>query len=739
MSCDRLRWYRRGGAVVFFAVAAFIFTYPVGLRLGSQLAGVPGEDALQHLWISWWTTFSLIELGVNPAQVDWLYYPDGVYHPMLWVTPYPAVAGLPLTLLSGPVLAYNVHFLLTFVLSGVTTYLLVLYLTRNRSAALLGGFMFAFFPNRMAQSTAHFAQTVTYLFPLCALYLVRLRRDPNRHNALVFGVLLGVSLLVNIVHIAYLVLPLLVVFIGYGAVAERDRFWDVRHLRSLGLSLATAAVISAPFLVPFVWQALGGRLDYLQQGGVSDFSADLLAFFVPAASHPLLGGWPVFRDFAQRLIAAGTWRENTVYLGIVPLLLAAYGLVCRRNERAAGGRERPRKETKASEADWQRGEGTVPWLLLSLVTMVLSLGPTLKVAGLLTGVPLPYALAQHLPFYRWGRIPGRFNETVVLGLAVLAAYGLVALSRRFKRGALGLTVLFLVAVGLDYLTVWPFPTMAADIPDFYRHWRAERAEDSAVLDLPQWPLWLREASNRAMFYQTVHERKIVGGYVWRLPDYRAGTMKAFQELLWPDGWTDIIARRRGADAIPLLNQYRVGYVTVHRQVLPAEDVANDLAMIEEALGPPFYDGPAVVAFAVPDAPPPDDVEPLTSFSYNWYLVEPVGGLPGRWLRNDGILHVHWLEEPEAGYRLTFSVSSFHRRRHLQVSLNGRPLQEIEVDDRRSVEVGPLTFRRGQNDITFHVVEGCDVPEEIVVGNMDRRCLSLLFQEMDLSPLVGAGS
>ena len=48
-----------------------------------------------------------------------------------------------------------------------------------------------------------------------------------------------------------------------------------------------------------------------------------------------------------------------------------------------------------------------------------------------------------------------------------------------------------------------------------------------------------------MFDQTVHGHKIVGGYVWRLPQHRDGAMKAFQDLLWPDGETDIIQRRDG--------------------------------------------------------------------------------------------------------------------------------------------------------------------------------------------------
>ena len=712
MKTGRMGWRHLGLALLFFGAVALLLTYPVSVQISSHLAGVPGQDAMQHLWISWWTQKSLLDLGTSPAQVGWLYYPDGAANQMLWVTPYPQIAGLPLSLLFGPVTAYNMHLLASFVLSALSSYLLVLYLTRNRTAALIGGLVYAIFPNRMAQSTAHFAQVIAYFFPLCLLYLIKLKRQPNLRHGLIFGLFLGCSLLVNIVHIAYFLLPALVVFIGYWAITERSRLGASGFWRYLAAGLLLAAAISAPFLVAFVQRSFTGQLDYLSQGGVTDFSADLLAFFVPAASHPLLNAWPGFRDFANRLVGSGNLRENTVYLGIIPLALAAWGL-----------------------ARWQKAR-TLPWLILALVAAVLSLGPVLKVAGNVTGWPLPYAAVQFLPFYKWGRIPGRFNETIILGLAVLAGYGYASLSGRRKgRRTVLLAAVCIGAIGFEYLTIWPFPTLPAATPAFYQQWANDKA-DFGVLDLPQWPLWLREASNYAMFNQTVHGHKIVGGYVWRMPQGRDGTMKAFQELLWPDGQTDIIARRRGAEAVPLLNQYGIRYVVVHPRTMPPEDVNNDIATITRALGAPFYSDPDLVAFAVPPAPPsPGALEPLTTFSYNWYMVEPIDGKPARWLNNDGTLHVHWLQEPATPYELSFTAAPFRQPRRLQVSVNGQDQGSVLVSDRQTVTFGPLALHKGQNDIQFHVVEGCDIPADTVPGNEDHRCLSLLFQDMQLSPIA----
>lgn len=698
-------------AILFFLASTVLMTFPALLRVGSDLIGTPGDDAMQHFWISWWTEHALIDLGASPVETGVLYYPDGAHHPMVAVTPYPQLAALPIALLFGPLVAYNVHWMLTFVLSALSAYLLVLYLTRNRYAAVLAGFVFAFFPNRMAQSTAHFAQIVTYWFPLVALYLVKLKRRPNLRNALVFTVLLALSLLVNIVHIAYFLLPLLSVFLLYWLLADRQRFRGAAPY--VLLAMAGAGALTAPFLLPFVWDTLSGRLEYLSQAGSSQFSADAASFVVPAVTHPLLSRIPAFRDFAGRLIADGNFRENTVYLGWVPLVLAGWAI-------ARGPRRRL----------W-------PWLALALVAAVLSLGPSLKVAGIDTGLPMPYQAAQLLPFYKWGRVPGRFNETIVLGLAVLAGYGFSRLTAcRWRQG--WLAALLIALVGLEYLTAWPIPTMADDRPAFLREWAAAE-DDFAVLDLPQWPLWVREASNYAMFYQTAHERPIVGGYVWRLPEGREGTMKAFQELLWPDGATDILARRRGREAIPLLNQYDIRYVLVHPHTLPPEDRENDLKTVRDALGEPIYASDRLVVFEVPRAQPPEPMEPLVSFSYNWYLVEPISGKPARWLMNDAVLYVHWLREPGSAFRLSMTVEPFLsgdvRQRRLQLTLNGEPAGEAVVGERQKLEFGPLELRQGQNEIEFHVPEGCQSPAD-TIGNKDRRCLSMLFQEIELQPAGG---
>ncbi|MFB0546924.1 MAG: hypothetical protein ACETWB_08435, partial [Anaerolineae bacterium] len=561
-------------------------------------------------------------------------------------------------------------------------------------------------------------------------------------NAALCGFFLALSLMVNIVHIAYFVIPFTVLFLIC-------RLWTERRLLVKGLAIAfgLAALLTGPFLLPFFFLSLTGRLNYLSMGGVVDYSTDLLAFFTPSPFHPLrwqvarlLGQDAPLQTLATALIGRGNPQENIAYLGLVPLFLAAWGL-------------------------WRSRSRVGFWLLLGLTAAILSLGPRLKVGGWRTDIPLPYAPLMALPFYKWGRVPGRLNETTSLSLAVLTAYGVADILGRFTRprflkmesgattqasceavttprignrksGYYALLVAVLVVlIVFEYWTIWPFPTMEAMVPDFY-HRLAEEPGDFAVLDLPQWPIWLRRASNYAMYYQTIHEHPIVGGYVWRLPEGLEGTIKAFQELVLPPVKADVIQRPLGEDAVKTLHRYKVRYVIFHKGLWEAEDEAAAAASLCRLLGPPLYEGPEAVAFTVPDVGDGSGKGELLALSYNWYNVEMVDGRPARWLKNDGAIYIHRLVEGQ--YRLRFAVYPFHGPRRLQVSVNGGNIADWIVEGWQELTTPTFTLRKGGNEIAFHVVEGCEVPAEISPDSEDRRCLSLLFQDIRLLPVEGGG-
>jgi hypothetical protein len=235
----------------------------------------------------------------------------------------------------------------------------------------------------------------------------------------------------------------------------------------------------------------------------------------------------------------------------------------------------------------------------------------------------------------------------------------------------------------------------------------------------------------------VHQHKIVGGYVWRLPEGLEGGMKALQELVLPPVREDMIPRPSSEEARQALNRYHIRYVVLHKGIRATEEDQEALTALRRLLGEPFYNDQRLAAFLVPEAEVEGDEEGLLALSYGWYQVEDADGHPARWLKDEGTLYVHRLTEGRYGLR--FTATPFQGPRHVQVTVNGQAVAEFEVKSWQEFVAPPFRLTKGQNDIVFQVAEGCEVPAEVEAGSNDKRCLSVLLQDMHLTPAVeGAG-
>ncbi len=520
MVTERTNGNRRrfAGVVLLYAVLTLALTFPVAFRLTDALAGYPDGDNTQAMWSSWWFKVALVDLGTWPENVSFLYYPDGYEQPLITATPYTDVSTLPLQMITSPVVAYNLAFLASYLLTAVFTYLFCYHLTGNHWAALVGGFVFAFSPTRTMHAAAgHFSQSTTYWAPLYALFMVRLLEKPTRRDAVLCGVLLALSGLVSLMQTAYFVIPFTLGAVLWGWWQYRKDSGLGLRVRYLTLTAGVALAITSPFYVPFLWQKFFGVWDLLYRPGTVDYSADLLAFFTPSPYHPFFSRLPI-QPFLERVVG-GFPFEDLVYVGWVPLLLAWYA---RREKTAA------------------------LWTGLALVTGILSLGPLLKMGGDLvtytvenvsTFIPLPYVLVKQLPLYDMGRTPARLTESVMLGMAALTALGLARLLAGRRRGAikLALAVGTLGLIAFEYLTLWPMPVTAAPVPSFYQQ-IANDGQDYAILDVP---VVNRQVIGDAMYYQTIHRHPIMSGYLWRIPTSGMNLMRFMDSLALASEGPDI--------------------------------------------------------------------------------------------------------------------------------------------------------------------------------------------------------
>ncbi len=486
--------------LIAYGLLTVFLTYPVAFRLFESLPG-DGGDSNFYVWNLWWIKKALTDLHVNPFWTDYIFYPEGVSLIFHTLVPYTGLLGVPLQAFVGLVPANNLFILLSFVLSGYGAYLLLRYLVGDRCSAFLGGMIFAFCPYKFAHLLGHVNLVITEWLPFYVLALLRLTDQAKEEKAgpsLRCGLFL---LLVAFSDLSYLMYAFIftALFVGYRIRTRGYRAFRERDYRKLATALGLFLIGFAPILVMAATALLrDGHIEVRRWGGATDFQADLFSFITPSPLHPLLG--PLAQPIATMF--RGNLAEATVFTGYLPLVLGLFAVAKLR-----------------STERWVRF-----WSLALLVFFALSLGPFPRILGKgIKLIPLPYHLIMRTPILNNLRVPSRFDIMIMLSLAVLAAF---SCRRLFERIGIGMSrpLIFLgmlLIIVFEYLAI-PFPTFTPSVPRIYE----QIAREPGVFSLLQIPLGrtsgvtkgLGEFPSSFMFFQTVHEKRLVGGHISRVPN-----------------------------------------------------------------------------------------------------------------------------------------------------------------------------------------------------------------------------
>jgi hypothetical protein len=182
---------------------------------------------------------------------------------------------------------------------------------------------------------------------------------------------------------------------------------------------------------------------------------------------------------------------------------------------------------------YRRGWRPPAWLTaLALFFALSALGPFIRVLGVNTHIPGPWALLRYGPVIGLARTPARFSVVVTLAVAVMfaAALAWLANQRPNWRRAILASVGLLLAVELCPV---PRPLYAASIPRIYEYVAAGPA-DAVVLELP---FGIRDGASSVgnfsaltQFFQTGHGKPVMGGYLSRVARRRAAELRRNPEL-----------------------------------------------------------------------------------------------------------------------------------------------------------------------------------------------------------------
>ena len=513
------RWQIHLLVLAGYILFALVLTWPVAARLDTHVPG-DGADDPPLTWNLWWVQDALLDEGANPFDCDHLFYPLGINLAFYTLTVLNGLLSIPLQAIAGLIPASNLLLLSSFVLSGYGAFLMSLYVlsrhgggARSRPAAGPGswlpafaaGLLYAFASSKLAYAAlGQWNIASSQWIPFYVLCLLRMGDHPRRWRyPLLAALFLLFQAYAELTYASFLVL-----FTALWAAWQLFTSFRSGALCRLAANLALIGGIVLvgllPVLVMMVPELMVEGDIFVEGGGFAEaFSADLLGFAVPTMYHPLFG------SLVERFSFDHTVGQH-LYLGYAVLALAVMGGVWA----------------------WRRISAAKFWTLSTAVFWLLTLGPSLRVNGADTGIPLPFALVAQLPFFKGNRYPSRYSVLFVLSLAVLVAFGLAALLRGREEAATpparpalrnSFALLLVGFVLLEHLCV-PLPMSDMRVPSVYQTIADDMPGDWTLLDLPvAWRNGFRVTGTQhpiimfQQYYQTVHGKRILAGNTSRNP------------------------------------------------------------------------------------------------------------------------------------------------------------------------------------------------------------------------------
>jgi hypothetical protein len=460
-------------AAVALVAIACAYTWPLAAVAGSNVAHDRG-DPLLVTWILWWTSHTV------PLTSAWWNAPAFYPSPGVLAFSENLLSLAPLTapviwITHSPVLAYNLAYLASFVLSGLAAYFLGFVVTRSHAAGFVAAIAFAFAPYRLSH-TQHLQLLSSYWMPVAVAALHLFVERPSWRWAVLFSAAWVLQALASGYYLFFL-----------STCAALWMAWflprrvPLRDVARLAVTWIAGAVLLAPVLLGYrsIQASYGFRRSPVE---MINYSADVLGVF-SAAPDSWLWSW----------LHSSVSSESEQFPGATLVVLLILGL-----RKTGTGRGR-------SPFWFYLGTAGVMWML--------SLGPVPKVDGGAIGIPGPYALLAVLPGFDAIRVLARFWMVAVMCLAVAAAIAVARIQSPRARAI----VMAAATVGL-LADAWPrvFPVVSA--PDM----RLTTSSARVRLGLP-----LHEAETETMYGAIAQSRPVFNGY----SGYAAPQHAALRDLL----------------------------------------------------------------------------------------------------------------------------------------------------------------------------------------------------------------
>ncbi|MCS7260200.1 MAG: hypothetical protein NZ765_05400 [Anaerolineae bacterium] len=733
-------WIRHITVLIFYLALALLLTWPTVTHADTHLPGDGGDDPA-IAWNLWWVKHALLVLKTSPLYSDYLFYPIGINLAFYTLTVLNALTALPLTLNLGVVPASNLHMWFTMTVGAYGAFLLVCQLhsataspSEKRAGlsmlppwatAIFAGLCYAFCSSQLFYlALGQFNIASNHWVPYIVLCVYRARHTPHAVRwPLLAALFLTMQLWAEMTYASFSL-----VFIALYAAYEllislakivRQRYRPrypggekisarpiIRNTLAAGILFLAGA---APLLAAMLPDLLEEGDFWVQGSGFAEvFSADLLGFWVPTIHHPFLGG------LIHHTNISAFDKGQHIYIGITLLVLAAAGAWWGRRQRVS-----------------------LFWSVAMLFFAWLTLGPVVHIDGVPTGIGGPFAILQTLPFFKGNRYPSRYSVFLMLSLAVLATYGIAAITRWLRQrriAGIGIhNVISLIAAGAflaEHISL-PLPQSDMRAPQLYTG--LADASSGSLLDIPlAWRNGFRITGPLdpgfmfGQFYQTVHQRRLLQGNTSRNPAFKfqyfteAPVLNSLLALetghtLPPERWE--ADRLLAGDVLRFFDVQHIVVRPAHNRVrnpsvtpeatIPYIETVFPVERIDTQQGITFY------RVHLPPLPRAVAVDPFTPLA-RLYLGEGWGPLPDQQAGSERLI---WAQRARTRLLLPFEGGAAYMTMRLYVPGEGQRIA-VQLGEWRS---GWSALAPGWNE---HIVP---LPEEYVRTGLNE--IWLYFEKM----------
>lgn len=489
--------------LVFYLFLFLLLTFPAILKFSTYIFA-DGGDGLQNYWNLWWVNKAIIQLHQNPWFTTYIHYPYGVTLIGHSLNIFNGLLGVILLRFLTLTQTYNFIVIFSFVMAGLTMFLLSLYLTKSHVGSLIAGYIFTFSSFHFAHLDGGQLNLISLewipLFILCWFLFIQ---KPTIFKAFISAFVLFLVILCDYYFFFYCVLLGFIMFLWFGIFKKQKRYFLKKENLTLFILFVFIVALSSGILVSMLIYANITDPFYGIQPAMF-FSADLLGLFIPGAH------WRFSTLTASYWMSLpGNISENDVYLGWSVIIMLIYVWV-------------KRKKLRFSQRSF--------FFAVILIFFIFSLGPVLHIWGRETMIALPYTILWFLvPLLNLSDVPSRMVIIVVFSSAILFAAGIKDLLS--KGGKFRIFGIFLVAFLIGEYLPKPITLTQVAVPEYIYQLR-NLPNIGGVLEIDE----TTDPSSLPMYYQTIHNKPIAFGYISRIPESVKGRDDYLEQLIQQKDW-----------------------------------------------------------------------------------------------------------------------------------------------------------------------------------------------------------